>query len=1059
MGRDVVEWASGPLYAAQDDCTLECGDGDVGRRRGLLVRGPGLAEPGYQRGGYPFERIARESGSLGDAVRAVHSQRNDGTPRPKVAIAQQRLPELDQFDECVARIVGVLDDVGHHVAAERGGLDDESIAAAGEVVVDRTAGCAAVRQHGVQRHAVRAAFAQQCQRAVQHALPGFISSDHGPHRLTMKCVISDSGSITDMFPGGLTVEQWQKTACILCECNCGLEVLVDGRRLVQIRGDKQHPGSGGYSCEKPLRLDHYQNGRHRLDTPMRRRADGSYEAIDWDTALDEIATRLRDIRGEFGGDAFGFYGGGGQGNHLGGAHGRALMNALDARVYANALAQEKTGENWVDTQIYGNHTVGDFDNSEVVVFVGKNPWQSHGVARARPVLRDIARDPGRAMIVIDPRRSETAQMADFHLQVRPGTDAWCVAALVAVLVQEDLADHEWLNSHTVGAATVLEAFRGLDVGSYADQCGVSEDLLRAAARRIGVAKSVATYEDLGIQQAPNSTLVSYLQKMLWILTGNFAKPGGVHMHSWLFPIAGNWYPVDKHRRAKANRLRRGVGLAAMEAGAGPLRKVFAWLSGSAGGRADAEVPDTRRVGGPQRLLAQGAARAILGGFFDAVAIPVAESIAEQLSTRGADTHSPVTGAPIISGLIPAVTFPDEILTDHPSRVRALWVDASNPVHSLPDSRRWREAFAALDLSVVIDVAMTETARCADYVLPAASQFEKWELSLFTMHFPHNHCQLRGPVLPPLAGTKPEAEIYAEIIDRLGVVDPATLNELRSAAELGDEVFALAFFSSVHADPRLGGLAPYLLYRTLGETLGAGNEAVALFWAMAQLAAISQPKAVAAAGYSGTGFGLGQNLFDAIRSRREGVVFTVDEYEDAWNYVQHEDGRFHLVIPELLEELARLDIEREIHTSPQFPFVLSAGERRAFTANVIIRNPDWRRRDAQGALRISPGDAGRLGLVSGDDARVVTASGSAIAVVDVSDMMQDGHVSLPNGMGVSYPTAAGDGAAGDGAAGDGAAGDTVVGVALNELTSTTLVDKFWGTPWHKHVPARVEPVTG
>ena len=128
-------------------------------------------------------------------------------------------------------------------------------------------------------------------------------------------------------------------------------------------------------------------------------------------------------------------------------------------------------------------------------------------------------------------------------------------------------------------------------------------------------------------------------------------------------------------------------------------------------------------------------------------------------------------------------------------------------------------------------------------------------------------------------------------------------------------------------------------------------------------------------------------------------------------------------------------------SEEFPFVLSAGERRSFTANVIIRNPDWRRRDAEGALRISPADAERLGLATGDHARVVTETGSAITSVEVTDIMQCGHVSLPNGMGVSYPSEA---------------GDDVVGVALNELTSaTTRVDKFWGTPWHKHVPARIE----
>ena len=820
--------------------------------------------------------------------------------------------------------------------------------------------------------------------------------------------------------------QWQKTACILCECSCGLEVSLDGRRLAKIRGDKQHPGSQGYTCEKPLRLQHYQGGPHRLDTPMRRRPDGTYESIGWDAALDEIAVRLQDIRSRHGGQAFGFYGGGGQGNHLGGAHGRALMNALGARVYANALAQEKTGENWVDSHLYGNHTSGDFDNSEVVVFVGKNPWQSHGVARARPVLREITRDPARSMIVIDPRRSETAEIADFHLQVRPGTDAWCVAALVAVLVQEDLVNHAWLTEHTSGAAEVLAAFRNIDIASYAAQCGVPEDLLRNAARRIGIAKSVATYEDLGIQQAPNSTLVSYLQKMLWILTGSFAKPGGVHMHSWLFPIAGSWYPVDKRRRLDSGRTRRRMGLAAMAVGAGPMRKVLDLAAGS----------------GPAERIAGSVARLVLDTFFDAVAVPVAGDVADRLSTRDAPEHSPVTGAPIISGLIPAATFPDEILTDHPARIRALWVDASNPIHSLPDSARWRKAFDELELSVVIDVAMTETARCADYVLPAASQFEKWELSLFTMHFPHNHCQLRAPVMAPLQGTKPEPEIYAEIIDRLGVVDVAVIEQLRSAAQIGPDAFALAFFSTVHAQRELGGIAPYLLYRSLGETFGARNEAVAMVWAMAQLATISHPKGVAAAGFAGHGFALGQNLFEAIRSHRQGVTFTVDDYENAWDYVQHEDGRFHLVIPELLDELARLDQDRTSHTSEEFPFVLSAGERRSFTANVIIRNPEWRRRDADGALRISPGDARELGLDTGDRARIITDAGSAIASVEVNDVMQDGHVSLPNGMGVSYPSEN---------------GDTVVGVALNELTSTTRVDKFWGTPWHKHVPARIERV--
>lgn len=87
----------------------------------------------------------------------------------------------------------------------------------------------------------------------------------------------------------MTSSDWLPTACILCECNCGIVVQVDDRRLARIRGDKAHPGSAGYTCNKALRLDHYQNNRARLSSPMRRRADGTYEEIDWDTAIVEIA--------------------------------------------------------------------------------------------------------------------------------------------------------------------------------------------------------------------------------------------------------------------------------------------------------------------------------------------------------------------------------------------------------------------------------------------------------------------------------------------------------------------------------------------------------------------------------------------------------------------------------------------------------------------------------------------------------------------------------------------------------------------------------------------------
>ncbi|WP_347221617.1 molybdopterin-dependent oxidoreductase, partial [Mycolicibacterium poriferae] len=494
---------------------------------------------------------------------------------------------------------------------------------------------------------------------------------------------------------------WQPTACILCECNCGIVVDVDDRSLARIRGDKSHPASRGYTCNKALRLDHYQNNRNRLASPMRREADGTYTEIDWDTAIAEIAAGFRGIADTHGGDTILYYGGGGQGNHLGGAYSGAFLKALGSHYRSNALAQEKTGEHWVDAQLYGNHTRGEFEHAEVSVFVGKNPWMSQSFPRARVVLNDIAKDPARSMVVIDPVVTETAKMADFHLRVRPGTDAWCLAALAGVLVQENLCDETFLTEHVTGVDAVRAVFAEVPVDDYAQRSGVSADLVRAAARRIATATSVAVFEDLGVQQAPNSTLCSYLNKMLWILTGNFAKRGGQHLHSSFAPLF--------------------------------------------------------RAGGVGR--------------------------------------TPVTGAPVIGGLLPSNVIVEEILTDHPDRFRAMIVESSNPAHSVADSGMMRRALGELELLVVIDVAMTETARLAHYVLPAASQFEKAEATFFNLEFPHNTFHLRHRLMEPLPGTLPEPEIWARLMRALGVVGDAELAPLRAAAQRSRADFTAAILTA------------------------------------------------------------------------------------------------------------------------------------------------------------------------------------------------------------------------------------------------------------------------
>jgi anaerobic selenocysteine-containing dehydrogenase len=750
---------------------------------------------------------------------------------------------------------------------------------------------------------------------------------------------------------------WQRTACILCECNCGLEVELGGeggRHLVRVRGDDAHPTSRGYACEKASRMDYYQNGAHRLTAPLRRRADGSFEEISWDTAIAEVTERALTLAMKHGGSSILYYGGGGQGNHLPGLYSRATRAALGMRYQSSALAQEKTGAIYVAGCMVGGVARADFEHCEVALVIGKNPWHSHGIPRARVTLREIARDPNRTLVVIDPRRSETADLADIHLAVRPGSDAFLLVAMLGTVVQEDLVARDWLAAHADGLDAVLPLFAELDIAAHARKAGIDEAVVRDVARRIARASSVASFEDLGVQMNRHSTLVSYLHLLLVLITGHFGKPGTMYRPAALVPLVA--------------------------AATGP----------------------------------------------------------------GSVKRTPVTNAPIIGGLMPCNSIPEEILGDHPKRFRGLWVESANPAHSLADGPRMREALAALELLVVVDVTMSETARLAHYVLPVASQLEKAEATFFNFEFPRNVFHLRRALLSPPAGLFSEAELHARLLERAGVLPKEAVAALRAAWQAGRPAFRRAFGELAAASPQALALLPVLLYRAIGELLPEGLAEGAGLWGVCQLAVKHQRESIRRAGIGAEATDAGEladALFDAILNSPSGLVFALDEWAESWRRVATPSGRLQLALPEFFDEIASLAEEPAPAPPVGFPFVLSAGERRSYTANTIIRNPDWRRKDRTGALAMHPADGARLGLASGAPAMLTTQRGSTRVTVELNDRMQPGHVSLPNGQGVDFAADGGTTA--------------LTGTAPNELTRLQDRDAFAGTPWHKFVPARVE----
>ena len=454
------------------------------------------------------------------------------------------------------------------------------------------------------------------------------------------------------------------------------------------------------------------------------------------------------------------------------------------------------------------------------------------------------------------------------------------------------------------------------------------------------------FEDLGVQMNHHSTLISYLEKLVWVLCGHFGKEGAQYVPAYLQNIAGS-------------------------------------------GRSSRKTP--------------------------------------------------VAKAPIISGMVPCNVIADEILTDHPDRYRAMLVESANPVHSLADSNRMREALRSMELVVAIDIAMTETAREADYVLPASTQFEKWEATFFNFEFPDNYFHLRKPLFEPLGESLSEAEIHARFVEAAGAMPTALVDELRGLLkEDGRAAFRDRFMQALAEDGMVAKLAPVILYRTLGEVLPEGAKEGAVMWPLTMGFAMRDSESLARAGYEGDPITQAETLFDAIIAGHSGVVFSRDDMQTAWDRLGNE-GQIQLVLPSLLAELSVLEAGPVNRSNTEFPFALSAGERRDYTANTIYRDFGWRRKDPDGSLRISPEDAATIGIETGDQARITTLVGSALARVEVTDRMMPGHASIPNGFGLDND--------------DG----TRSGVAPNELTSLGDCDKFAGTPHHKFVPARIEAV--
>ena len=331
-----------------------------------------------------------------------------------------------------------------------------------------------------------------------------------------------------------------KTGCVLCAQNCGLIVEVENNRIVKVRGDKSNVRSEGYVCRKGMNIANHQHNADRLKYPLKR-VGKSFERISWDQAIEEIATKLKSIVSQHGPRSFAYMGGGGQGCHFEAAFGVRLMRGLGSRYHYSPLTQEFSGLFWVNGRMYGRqnvHAEVDAEETDFLLIFGWNGMQSHQIPQAPKHLQRIARDPDKLLVVIDPRLSETAKIANIHLPIRPGTDALLMRAMIAIILQEGWENKEYIEMNTSGFDNIKGLFVNFDARAAIHSCDLDYEQVREVCRQFAKRKSCLRY-DLGIMMNRHSAVSSFLAVTLEAICGRIGVRGGNVFHGQMVPLGSH----------------------------------------------------------------------------------------------------------------------------------------------------------------------------------------------------------------------------------------------------------------------------------------------------------------------------------------------------------------------------------------------------------------------------------------------------------------------------------------------------------------------------------------
>jgi len=735
---------------------------------------------------------------------------------------------------------------------------------------------------------------------------------------------------------------WKKTACVLCANGCGLEVRVENNRIIKARGDKDSPISEGYVCRKGRYIAYQQHNADRVLYPLKKVND-TFEKISWDQAISEISEKLKIILEQHGPRALSALLGGGSFSFLSMPFPVRLMRLLGAHYIYSAANQEFAGRYWAHGLTFGSQGIqmsSDHENSDMLMLIGKNPMMSHHFPQARKRLKKMSKDPDQLLVVVDPRVSETAKIADIHLAIRPGTDALLMKSMISIILDEGLYNKEYVAEYADGFNEILPWFADFDIKAALKVCDLDYEMVVRVCREFASRRS-HIHDDLGILMNRHSALVSYLIVVLLALCGRIGVPGGNYL-------------------------------------------------GGGGSRSAPRDPRAWRT-----LL---------------------------------------TDIPAINGMFPPNVLQEEILNDHPEHLRAVLCSATNPLRSYADTTAYEKAFAKLDLVVVVDVAMSETAVLADYVLPCKTTFESRD-GHPGQGLSKNYARMKSPVVEAEGEQKENAEIFTLLADAMGLI-PEIPESLYEAAKTGLAEYRQVLVEFMMASPDSGKVLNFIVAKTLGPAMGSAHLA-SIFPMFMQLSETRQKDASKAGFTMGPDQGL--DVFQSIMDHPEGVLIGVrDPEKNMAANISTDNGKIQLFNPEVddwIKTLNPIDEEEELKMDKDFPLILMAGRHWDMNANTAMRDPEWIKDRRACTLAINPADAEKLGIADEQRVKVVTEAGAETIEAEITTDARKGQVIIPHGFGLVY-------------------NGVTYGVNVNRLAKNTNRD-FVGTPMHRFVPCRVE----